>query len=61
MDRLPLKKDFQENMAIVRCFYALYQQGNSVLKQHLPKVIQVVVHLYCYQCNENTGTYISVI
>ncbi|XP_056634376.1 importin-4-like [Diorhabda carinulata] len=46
LQKLPLRDDFQENEAVVKCFYSLYQQGNSVLKQHLVDVIKVLVHIY---------------
>ncbi|KAF7274386.1 importin-4-like [Rhynchophorus ferrugineus] len=46
LQKLPLRDDFQENEAVIKCFAALYQQGNPVLKQHFDAVIKVAVHVY---------------
>lgn len=55
MQHLPLKVDFIENEAIVRCFYGLYQQGNPVLKEQLANVIKIVVHIYHKKESSNDG------
>lgn len=46
LQKLPLRDDFQENEAVIKCFATLYQQGNPVLKQHLGDVMKVAVHIY---------------
>ncbi|KAK4877680.1 hypothetical protein RN001_010186 [Aquatica leii] len=56
MERLPLREDFQENEAVVKCFYGLYQQGNVVLRQHLEGVIKVIAHIYANQQTSNDET-----
>lgn len=57
MQHLPLKVDFLENEAIVKCFYSLYQQGNPVLKEQLASVIKIVVHIYYKKETSNDGKY----
>ncbi|KAI4469507.1 importin beta [Holotrichia oblita] len=56
MQHLPLKVDFIENEAIVRCFYGLYQQGNPVLKEQLANVIKIVIHIYHKKESSNDET-----
>lgn len=46
LQHLPLKSDFQENEAVLKCLYGLYQQGNPILRQNLDTVIKVAVHIY---------------
>ncbi|XP_074042768.1 importin-4 [Leptinotarsa decemlineata] len=46
LQKLPLRTDFEENEAVINCFYSLYQQGNPVLRQHLLDVIKIAVHIY---------------
>ncbi|CAG9821795.1 unnamed protein product [Phaedon cochleariae] len=46
LQKLPLRDDFQENEAVINCFYSLYQQGNPVFRQHLPGVINTAVHVF---------------
>ncbi|XP_030751473.1 importin-4-like [Sitophilus oryzae] len=46
LQKLPLRDDFQENEAVIKCFATLYQQGNPLLKQHLGDVMKVAVHIY---------------
>ncbi|KAJ3660491.1 hypothetical protein Zmor_004938 [Zophobas morio] len=46
IQRLPLREDFQENEAVIKCFFGLYRQGNSVLRDHLSDVIKIVVQIY---------------
>ncbi|XP_018577628.1 importin-4 [Anoplophora glabripennis] len=46
LQKLPLRDDFQENEAVTKCFFSLYQQGNPILRQHLSDVIKVAVHIY---------------
>ncbi|XP_050512029.1 importin-4 [Diabrotica virgifera virgifera] len=47
VQKLPLRDDFQENEAVIKCIFSLYQQGNPVLKEHLLDVIKVLAHVYC--------------
>ncbi|XP_066250026.1 importin-4-like [Euwallacea similis] len=54
--KLPLRDDIQENEAVIKCFAALYQQGNPVLKQHLGDVVKVVVHVYYKEQTPNDET-----
>ncbi|KRT85321.1 hypothetical protein AMK59_2065, partial [Oryctes borbonicus] len=56
IQHLPLKVDFLENEAIVRCFFNLYQQGNPVLKEQLENVIKIVVHIYHKKETSNEET-----
>ncbi|KAJ8963724.1 hypothetical protein NQ317_011346 [Molorchus minor] len=46
LQKLPLRDDFQENEAVINCFFLLYQQGSEILRQHLTDVIKVAVHIY---------------
>ncbi|KAJ8957095.1 hypothetical protein NQ318_007310 [Aromia moschata] len=46
LQKLPLRDDYQENEAVIKCFFSLYQQGNPILRQHLADVIKVSVHVY---------------
>nr|CAH7764214.1 unnamed protein product [Callosobruchus chinensis] len=46
LQKLPLRDDFQENEAVIKCFCVLYQQGNPVLRQHLTDVIKISTHVY---------------
>lgn len=46
MRHLPLKYDFQENEAILKCLYGLYQQGHPQLRENLETVIKIIVHIY---------------
>lgn len=55
LQKLPLRDDYQENEAVVNCFYSLYQQGNSMLKQHLADVIKILVHIYYKGQTPNEG------
>ncbi|KAF5282240.1 hypothetical protein FQA39_LY17660 [Lamprigera yunnana] len=57
VERLPLREDFQENEAIVKSFYGLYQQGNSILRQHLEGVIKIVAHIYSNNQTTNEGQF----
>ena len=56
MERLPLREDFQENEAVIKCFYSLYQQGNTVLRQHLTGVAKIVAHIYANAQTSNDET-----
>lgn len=42
---LPLRDDYQENVAVVKCFFTLYQQGNDVLRAHLSSVIKIIAEV----------------
>ncbi|XP_017781860.1 PREDICTED: importin-4-like [Nicrophorus vespilloides] len=46
IQHLPLKTDFQENEAIVKCLFKLYKEENPVLRTHLESVSKVIVHIY---------------
>lgn len=55
---LPLREDFVENEAVFKSLAFLYQQGNPLLVQHLPDIIQmgaVVLHKK-QTSNEETKT-----
>lgn len=56
LQKLPLRDDFQENEAVIKCFATLYQQGNPVLKQHLGDVMKVSVHVYYKDQTPNDDT-----
>ncbi|KAG5874324.1 hypothetical protein JTB14_016355 [Gonioctena quinquepunctata] len=54
LQKLPLRDDFQENEAVINCFYSLYHQGNPILRQHLTDVIKVAINIYHKdQCPSN--------
>ncbi|CAG9770533.1 unnamed protein product [Ceutorhynchus assimilis] len=56
IQKLPLRDDFQENEAVIKCFAMLYQQGNPVLKQHLGDVMKACVHVYYKDQTPNEDT-----
>lgn len=44
---------------MVKCFYSLYQQGNPILRQHLPNVIKVVAHIFSNEQTPNDGKHFN--
>ncbi|XP_050295458.1 importin-4-like [Anthonomus grandis grandis] len=56
LQKLPLRDDFQENEAVIKCFATLYQQGNPVIKRHLSDVIKAAVHVYWKEQTPNDET-----
>ncbi|XP_060535658.1 importin-4-like isoform X2 [Cylas formicarius] len=46
LQKLPLRDDFQENEAVIKCFMTLYQLGNPVMKVHLQDVMKIAVHIF---------------
>lgn len=61
LQKLPLRDDFQENEAVIKCFATLYQQGNPVLKQHLGDVMKAAVHVYYKDEAPNDGKFYIII
>lgn len=41
LQRLPLREDFEEHSAVLKCFGHLYQLGHPVLLKHLGDVIKI--------------------
>lgn len=57
LNHLPLRDDFQENEAVIKCFFTLYQQGNDVLRGHLANVIKIVAEVLHKKQTPNDGKY----
>lgn len=55
LKHLPLKDDYQENEAVIKCFLILYQQGSDVLRAHLSDVIRVVAEVIHKKQTPNDG------
>lgn len=55
LSHLPLRDDYQENEAVVKCFFTLYQQGNDVLRAHLSNVIKIVAEVLHKKQTPNEG------
>ncbi|KAK6629085.1 hypothetical protein RUM43_002902 [Polyplax serrata] len=51
LQRLPLREDFEEHSAVLKCFGHLYQLGHPILLKHLGDVIKVC----CSILNDNQG------
>lgn len=45
LQHLPLKDDYQENEAVIKCFLTLYQQGSEILRAHLSNVVKIVAEV----------------
>ncbi|XP_022906239.1 importin-4-like [Onthophagus taurus] len=60
LQHLPLKTDFAENEAIIKCFCGLYQQGNVHIKNNMENVVKIVVHIYHNKQTENDVTLLMV-
>ena len=41
LQRLPLREDFEEHSAVLKCFGHLYQLGHPILLKHLMDVIKI--------------------
>lgn len=57
LQHLPLKDDYQENEAVIKCFFTLYQQGNDVLRAHLSDVIKIVAQVLHKKQTPNEGKF----
>lgn len=55
LKHLPLRDDYQENEAVIKCFFILYQQGSAVLRAHLSDVIRVVAEVLHKKQTPNEG------
>ncbi|XP_044765904.1 importin-4-like [Coccinella septempunctata] len=61
LDRLPLRADFEENEAVIKSFFVLYQSGSDILKINIAKVSRVLIHIYIQQETPNDETKIILI
>lgn len=55
LKHLPLKDDYQENEAVIKSFFTLYQQGSDVLRAHLSDVIKVMAEVIHKKQTPNEG------
>lgn len=58
LQHLPLKTDFEENVAIVNCFIHLYREGVPIFLNHIREIIKITAHIYhnrenCDTCNSD--------
>ena len=60
MQHLPLKVDFQENEAIVKCFYGLYRLRHEKLIMILPNVIKIIIHIYHNKQTSNDSKFSKI-
>lgn len=58
LQHLPLKEDYQENEAVIKSFFTLYQQGNDVLRAHLAHVIKIVAQVLHKKQTPNEGKFL---
>lgn len=56
LDKLPLKEDFEEHEAVVKCLAHLYQLGHPALTPHIPALIRVCC-LIIHEKKGNDSTY----
>ncbi|XP_045465050.1 importin-4-like [Harmonia axyridis] len=56
LDRLPLRTDFEENEAVVKSLFVLYQNGSDVLKINIKKVLRILVHIFLNNESPNEDT-----
>ncbi|KAK9877960.1 hypothetical protein WA026_020178 [Henosepilachna vigintioctopunctata] len=56
LQHLPLRDDFQENEAVIKCFCLLYQNGNPVIRENIETVSKVSIHILTKDQTPNDKT-----